>query len=460
MGDGNHHFIPTICFSLTVDAKQIIDSDSARIEVSKQLNDPLFLKQLNFPNTVKKFYILNASSPQWLGQERNNGPTTLAMLLLDCVKQYGLQPKNYHPEMLTYAQMRDVKSSGKTLAEKIKFDVLLSDAMISLINHLHYGALNTEFTPTALDIGKDTLKAETVLVKGAHGQNLMDTVLSVQPSIHQYQQLQGYLKLMAGQYQCDSYETSESEMLSVALNMERLRWSDIKKDATIVVNIPAFRLFYRTPDTAYTFRVVVGKPSSPSPRLGSKISYIETAPDWKIPANIFMREMLPKAAKNLAYFELNHIGVYDKQEKLISINAKSIAQMMKSPSLYHARQSPGCDNALGKVVFRFNNPYSIYLHDTPEPQYFSRSKRALSHGCIRVENAEKLAELVLKNDFQSSRISSFKTAIAGYSKLKFTLTTPIPILITYLTTTVENGQLIHYSDVYNLDKVLTTLLLK
>lgn len=449
-----------LTFHLSVDARQVVMPDTIQTELSKQLNDPQFLKQLNFPNTVKKLYALSANNTHWLRPEENNGPTSLAMLLLDCVKQYGLQPKNYHPEMLTYSNMKAVKGTEipHAVAEKVKFEIMLSDAMVSLINHLHYGVLNPVFTPKALDAGKDTLQTELVLMRAAQGQNLMDTILSTQPTIHQYQQLQGYLKLMAGQYQCDSYQTTEAEMLSIAVNMERLRWSEIKAGPTMVVNIPAYRLLYRTPDSVYIYKVVVGKPSTPTPRIGSIITYLETAPDWNIPKSIFTREMLPKAAKNRAYFDNNNIGVYDKQEKLITITAKSLAQIRNAPNLYHARQSPGCDNALGKVIFRFNNPYSIYLHDSPEPQYFSRAKRALSHGCIRVEGAEALAALVLTNDHQPERVKSLIAATAGYTKQRYSLKTPIPILITYLTVVVENGILVHFDDIYNLDKGLTARL--
>ncbi|RYG54181.1 MAG: L,D-transpeptidase, partial [Chitinophagaceae bacterium] len=120
----------------------------------------------------------------------------------------------------------------------------------------------------------------------------------------------------------------------------------------------------------------------------------------------------------------------------------------------------GCDNALGKVVFRFSNGHDVYLHDTPEQHYFARSKRAFSHGCIRVENSEKLATLLLQNDGQETRTTDLKKAMTNYSKQKFALKTPLPIIITYLTITVEDGLLARHADVYYQDKALEVKMYK
>ncbi|MGF1926022.1 MAG: L,D-transpeptidase family protein, partial [Bacteroidia bacterium] len=217
---------------------------------------------------------------------------------------------------------------------------------------------------------------------------------------------------------------------------------------------PSYQLLYYTPEKTYRYKVVVGKTSTPTPMLESILSHIETAPDWKIPNKIFINEMLPKAIKNNTYFENNHIAVYDQKESFVAINGKSLAQIKLNPTKYHARQTAGCDNALGTVVFRFNNPHSIYLHDTPEKQYFNRPKRALSHGCIRVESAEKLAALLLEQDGQAGVIPSLKKAISSYSKKNFLIKNQVPIIITYLTATIEEGLLVKHEDIYKLDKQL------
>ncbi len=451
-----------LIFHLTVDAKslsclQASNSDSLKTAINDQLASPLLLNRLNFPKTVTRFYTSNSSQASWLKSPEQVAPIVSAMLLLDCVRQYGLQRENYHPEVLDYTLMYNIanKKEEVTFAQKATFELMLTDAMISMINHLHYGRFNPVFNSAILDSSLSlTLKSEKFLAKIVDSPNIMDSILTVQPSLKQYAALQAYMKLIAGQYVCDSYETPEPYIRAIAYNMERLRWIELKNDTYLQVNLPSFQLVYSTPDSTYSHKIIVGKQATPTPTLESEITYLETAPDWKIPQKIFINELLPKAKKDLSYFDNNHIAVYDEKENFVAITKASLTDISKHVEKFHARQTAGCDNALGKVVFRFKNNYAIYLHDTPEQHYFAKSKRAFSHGCIRIEHAEKLAKLLLKDDGQSHKIPSLSKAMENYKNQKFTLKMPVPLLITYLTFTVENGLLVQHNDIYKLDKGL------
>ncbi|MBO9672561.1 MAG: L,D-transpeptidase family protein [Sphingobacteriaceae bacterium] len=431
--------------------------DSLRTELGKQLSDLEIQKRLNFPKTVKRFYDQVNLQTNWLRSEENSGPTDMAMRLLDCVKQYGLQPRDYHPEILTYEEMHRIFSSEIQLSagQKIEFELMLTDAMVSIINNLHFGAYNPRLSKTAIDNGlKDELHAEIFLHLATGSGDLMQAVLTVQPKIDQYVQLQGYMKLIAGQYTCDSYETPEEDIRLIAINMERLRWLTVEANSYLHINIPSFELTYYTPFKISEYKVVVGKPSTPTPTLESAIGFLETGADWMVPQNIFIKELLPRVQRDLAYFENNHMAVYDLQENFVPITNQSLLLIRQNPRRYHLRQTSGCDNALGKVVFRFSNIYGIYLHDTPEQQYFGREKRAFSHGCVRVSDAEQLAISLIKNDQQGERIPLLKKALSSYSKQKFILKTPLPIIITYLTITVESELLVKHADIYSQDKAL------
>ena len=451
-----------LTFHLAVDAKplshfQPSTPDSIQIELSKQLNSPIVLKQLNFPNTVKRFYLSNTFEASWLRPAQDIAPTVSAMLLLDCVRQYGLQRATYHPQLLDYAQLYAVLNTEKRLSaqQKVAFELMLTDAMISMINHLHFGAYNPYLSSLTIDQGiAGQLKADDFLRNAINSSNLMDTILTVQPKFEQYQQLQSYMRLIAGQYTCDSYETPEWEVRSIALNMERLRWINWTTGSFVHINIPSFTLTYQQADTTYGFKVVVGKEKTPSPTLQSQINYLETAPDWKVPKSIFVKELIPKALKDSTYFDQNHMAVYDCQENLVTIGKSSLNTIKLHPEHYHAKQTAGCDNALGKVVFRFPNAFDIYLHDSPEQQLFKNTNRAYSHGCIRVEKAALLAELLLKADGQPSKTANLQTAMKGYVKKNFPLKNPIPIIITYLTCTVRDGMLQFHNDLYQLDNDL------
>jgi len=164
--------------------------------------------------------------------------------------------------------------------------------------------------------------------------------------------------------------------------------------------------------------------------------------------------MLPKILKNNRYLTDHHYSVYDKHGNEVEISSSKLKEIRQSPYQYSVRQSSGCDNALGAVVFRFENSYGIYLHDTSQKQLFNKEKRALSHGCIRVENAEELASLILKNDGSANKIPVLENAMEEYKRKDFVLKQPVPIIITYLTCLIIDGKPVLYEDVYHLDDSL------
>lgn len=448
-------------FHLSVDASTISTTnhgsrkDTLSKAIQKLLADAQVTNSLNFPQSVKRCYALNANGGTiWVKGDENIRPILNAMLLLDCVRQYGLNRINYHPKELTYSSLHDVLSEENLASsdQKAMFDILLTDAMLSMINHLHYGMFNPALPSKRIDVGNTgDLNAEVFLLAAFKQTDLRTAILTVQPKSKSYIELQGYMRLITGQYICDSYEVPEAQVQHIAINMERLKWANLDDTSSVQVNIPSFTLTFKQPDTAYEFKVVVGKAKNPTPTLQSKISYLETAPDWRVPQSILIKEFIPKALKDSTYFDRNHMAVYDNKEDFIKIGKNTLDKIKLHPENYHARQTAGCDNALGKVVFRFANTFDIYLHDSPEQQLFEDATRAYSHGCIRVEKATMLAELMLKADLQETKITALRTAMDQYTKKTFLLKKPVPIIITYLTCTVKDGLLQYHDDIYKLD---------
>ncbi len=436
-----------------------IKKDTLGLAIQQLLNEGHFTGTLHFPLSVKRFYGYRSPGAAWIKNDEHIKPVTDAMLLLDCVRQYGLKKENYHPKELNYGLLHDVLSQEQLAStqQKAVFDIMLTDAMLSMINHLHYGEFNPALTPQVLDQGKlGDLRAEIFLDQALQSAAVMEAILAAQPKSKYYTDLQNYMRLITGQYICDSYEVPETVVQQIAINMERLRWVNWTGDSFVHINIPTFTLTYQQPDTSYEFKVVVGKEKTPTPVLQSHINYLETAPDWKVPHAIFVKELIPKALKDSTYFDQNHMAVYDWQEHLIKIEKTTLAQLKLHPENYHVKQTAGCDNALGKVVFRFPNAFDIYLHDSPEPQLFKYNSRLFSHGCIRVENAGLLAALLLKADGQATMKKTLENAMNAYTQKTFPLKKPVPIIITYLTCTLKDGLLQCNDDVYNLDQELMT----
>lgn len=219
----------------------------------------------------------------------------------------------------------------------------------------------------------------------------------------------------------------------ILANMEMWRWEPRDMGSRrIEVNIPDFSVAVLDGDRViHSARVVVGKPKTPTPIFSGVMRYVLINPEWRVPESIVRKEILPR----LEHFEQ------------LGYEVKTVGGRVT------VRQPPGETNALGRLAFMFPNDHSVYLHDTPARELFSEDMRARSHGCIRVEDPMRLAELVL--GWPESRISA---AIGGREQTVF-LKRPLPIHIEYFTDFVdEDGILQERPDVYGLTgKVAHTL---
>lgn len=443
--------------SLGTKAKGLAGDSSLTMEIKHQLQTGTVMQKLYFPKSVVRLYADNNFRAAWIKPQNGSGAAWQAMLMIDCVLQFGLSHADYHPDELTYTQMHDILDTpGKvSIPLQARFDILLTDAILNLMNNLHYGKLNPEFPASRIDSLKDmNFQAGAALSAGLKQKDLLSVIAAAQPTDKLYQAMQWRMHMLEGQLQGDCYEIPEAEVRKLAINMERLRWANTGDSVYIQINIPSFTLIYRTPDSIYRFKVVVGKPQTPTPTLVSAITYMTTAPEWKVPAKIFFNELLPKARKDTAYLENNHFAIYDRSGNFIRSTPENLALISRTPANYFARQSAGCDNTLGLLVFRFANPYAIYLHDTPEKELFNRKDRAYSHGCIRVEQAERLGSLLLRNDGAGARIDLLHQDMSTYIRKDFVLKKPVTLKITYLTCMMINGELQDFGDPYQLDHSL------
>jgi murein L,D-transpeptidase YcbB/YkuD len=132
---------------------------------------------------------------------------------------------------------------------------------------------------------------------------------------------------------------------------------------------------------------VVGKPDTQTPIFNDTMTYIVFAPYWNVPADIAKKETLPSVVRDPEFLNRMNMAVVDGSGK--EVDPASID--LDSPGSYRFRQRPGTSNALGLVKFMFPNQFNVYLHDTPADSLFARASRSFSHGCVRLEQPEKLA---------------------------------------------------------------------
>lgn len=172
----------------------------------------------------------------------------------------------------------------------------------------------------------------------------------------------------------------------------------VRDDKYILVNKSDYhlRVIDNKKEVLYE-KVIVGRASRPTPEFNEALTHIVVNPYWNVPSSLQRKDVIPAIRKRpteqrLAYIQ--HMGyrffVGKKEIKPENINWQEV------PSGMHIRQDPGVLNALGQIKFLFPNPYSVYIHDTPHRELFQHTKRNYSSGCIRLQNPEKLAAVLLK----------------------------------------------------------------
>jgi L,D-transpeptidase YcbB len=231
---------------------------------------------------------------------------------------------------------------------------------------------------------------------------------------------------------------SGREVDAILANMERWRWlpRDLGK-VHVMVNIPDFTLrVVRDNGLVWQTRIVVGKPHLPTPLLTADMKFITVNPTWNVPPSIVQNEYLPALRNDPD--AMRRIGLQ------VTYNRDGTV---------HISQPPGDRNALGRIRFNFPNKFLVYQHDTPDKQLFNHDKRAYSHGCMRVQDPLKYAEVLLgithpKDGYTQDRIRK----MFGSSEVDIKFPSFIPVHLTYQTAFVdENGKLQMREDVYGLD---------
>lgn len=233
------------------------------------------------------------------------------------------------------------------------------------------------------------------------------------------------------------------------INLERLRWIayDAAPDMLLVDVTGARLIYYRNQQPVWSTRTQVGQPERATPLLRSTINRLTLNPTWTVPPTILKEDKLPRIRRNPSYLRQHGIQVLNLEGQPISPSSVD----WSNPKGIRLRQEAGPNNPLGRVAIRFPNPFAVYLHDTPSRHLFSRDTRALSSGCVRVDQALKLVDVLLtepERDPVKQILDTGKTS-------QYRLDQPIPVLIGYWTADVDSkGQVQYRTDVYQKDSAL------
>ena len=250
----------------------------------------------------------------------------------------------------------------------------------------------------------------------------------------------------------------ERRIEQVRVNLERARWVlHGLPSSFIVVNVAGQRLYVvREGSVAWETRVVVGRTVTRTPTFSAALSEVVLNPTWAVPASI-APEVVADVLRDPDYLARLGFRVLDAAGGEVGAAEveRALAEGGRFP--YRFLQTPGPVNALGEVKLVFPNPYGVYLHDTPARSHFAREDRFFSHGCIRVEEPLRLAELVLDDPAWDRR--ALAAAVAAGTTRTLRPSHPLPVLVLYWTAAADLHDELHlYRDVYRRDAALLAAL--
>lgn len=252
----------------------------------------------------------------------------------------------------------------------------------------------------------------------------------------------------------------EQRIETLEANLERWRWirDDLGK-RYIRVNIPDFSMqLLEDNKPVFHSLAVVGRPFRQTPVFSSSLRYLVVNPDWVVPTQIIREEIVPEIIKDQKYLSENNMKILRMDGTEVEPSSINWGNIVADEFPFMIREEPGAKNPLGKVAFMFPNEYSVYIHDTPSQYLFSKSSRAFSHGCIRINKALELAEYLMR-DTRGWDTAHLQQAILLGKKEIISLRDPIPVYILYLTASADDdGSAIFAKDIYDRDQVLINAL--
>ncbi len=251
--------------------------------------------------------------------------------------------------------------------------------------------------------------------------------------------------------------TTWDKFKRIAVNLDRYKQLPATMPPTYIwVNLPAFSLKVMDADTvALASKVIVGAPKTRTPVLSSQVVNFITSPQWTVPYSIIFKEMLPKIQKDINYLNKQNLMVVDKNDSVINPATIDWSKLSKTNFPYLLRQRQGDDNSLGVMKFNFRNKYDVYLHDTNARGLFARSNRAMSHGCVRVQEWSKLSQFLVRDDTIKYPVDTLKAWISRQEKHVIADFDHVPVYLRYFTVDASDGRIKFYDDIYGDDRLLT-----
>ena len=404
-------------------------------------------------------YYAETQQPVWTTKDGLSPKAKQTIAELAKADDWGLKAAAFDVPVLT-----DPAPAAQAVAEA---EIKLSLAVLKYARHARGGRLDPASVSKKFDQKPTIYEPQSVLQALAATEAADAYLRATHPQHPQFERLrQGLLAARAAQATDPSAKSTVVSPAQIVANMERWRWMPIELGSFFVWDsIPdQMTRVYDNGAEVLAEKIVVGKITSPTPIFSADMQFVIFHPSWGVPSGIKSFELAPQLRNtNGGWFSSNPLASsvlrahgLQVRRNGVPVDPDQIEWSGVDIQSFEFTQPPGATNVLGMVKFRFPNKHDVYMHDTPERNLFGGKVRAFSHGCMRVQNPVHLAEVLLAHD---KGWSVEKVREQSRSGSEITLSTPIPVHVTYFTVTVdEAGTLTSYPDIYGLDSRVASAL--
>jgi len=375
-----------------------------------------------------------ASGPQWVTADQRAAMHLIA--LLQSADLDGLDPQQFDVEGLQRGLAE--AASGK-LKKVDRANAAFDRALIAYATALR-ARPSTEWIINDQAAVPAVPSALALLAQAAAAPSL-DAWVDAMPYMNA-----GYAPLRQALSEAKGRGDAKAEAL-LRVNLERLRFLPAN-GRYVLVNAAAQELFMvedgRTVDS---MKVVVGKPVNPTPTMAATIKFTALNPYWNVPVDLAAERIAPHVLKQGAGYlkQLGYVVLSDWSDSATPVDPTTIdwKAVADGRIKIRVRQDPGPHNSMGRMKFMFPNPQGVYLHDTPDRELLNEAARLFSGGCVRLEDAPRLANWLYGRPLDPS---------GADTEQPVPLATPVPVYIAYLTAVPDAGQIVYYNDIYGKDR--------
>lgn len=369
-----------------------------------------------------RFYALHGPAPVWSSSPAAAANRQAALAVLSRAAGEGLDPSRY--AVLPSAS-----------------DAALTNVLLSYMNDVAVGRPDLQTLDADVLLPPRMFDAPALLDQALRQGDLAAMLAGLPPHHPDYGALRQAL----------AHTSDSATRDTIAANMERWRWlpPQLEPDRIVINAADAQLQLWLGGAMVLQSRVIVGKPATPTPILRAEGAGVTVNPPWTVPQSIAAKELLPKLKKNRAYLASQDMVLLDGpagDPHGLSVDWRAVPA---GHFPYRVRQLPGAHNALGLVKLELPNRFDVYLHDTPSRSLFGRANRALSHGCVRVEQILPLASYALAAD--GSAMTRIQNAIGTGQTSYLPLARHLPVYFLYWTALAGEQGPVLLPDIYGRD---------